>query len=314
MASFIDFAFREEYERVRILGDKLSEIDSLINWEAFRPIVKGMYDNKTEKGGRPNIDEIIMIKILILQEWHGLSDPELERQITDRISFRKFLGFPHTIPDYSTVWIFRERLNKSGKDKKIWQELQRQLDAKGLKVKKGVIQDATFITSDPGHAKSDKPRGDDAKTRRSRDGTWTKKNSKSYFGYKLHSKEDIDYGLIREIETTTASVHDSQVDLSKPGEVAYRDKGYFGADSKGHNATMNRSVRGRPIGIWDILRNKRISKKRAPGERPYAVIKNVFKSSHVMVTTVGRTAVKMIFASFGFNLYQLLTLTKQGIN
>ena len=101
MATFIDFAFREEYERVRILGDKLSEIDSLINWEAFRPIVKDMYDNKTEKGGRPNIDEIIMIKILILQEWHGLSDPELERQITDRISFRKFLGFPDTIPDYS---------------------------------------------------------------------------------------------------------------------------------------------------------------------------------------------------------------------
>ena len=94
MASFIDFAFREEYERVKSLWDKLSEIDSLINWESFLPIVKDMYDNKTEKGGRPNIDEIIMIKILILQEWHGLSDPELERQITDRVSFRKFLGFP----------------------------------------------------------------------------------------------------------------------------------------------------------------------------------------------------------------------------
>ena len=131
MASFIDFAFREEYERVRIFGDKLSEIDSIISWEAFRPIVKDIYDNKTEKGGHPNIDEIIMIKILVLQEWHGLSDPELERQITDRISFRKFLGFPDTIPDYSTIWIFRERLIKSGKDRKIWQELQRQLDAKG---------------------------------------------------------------------------------------------------------------------------------------------------------------------------------------
>ena len=76
---------------------------------------------------------------------------------------------------------------------------------------------------------------------------------------------------------------------------------------------MNRSVRGHPIGIWDILLNERISRKRAPGERPYAVIKNVFKSSQVMVTTVARTAVKMVFASFGFNLYQLLTLKKQGI-
>jgi len=313
MASFIDFAFQEEYQRVKRLGDKLAEIDSLIDWEAFRPIVKDIYNNKSEQGGRPNIDEVVMIKILVLQEWHGLSDPELERQITDRISFRKFLGFPEVVPDYTTVWAFRERLSKTGRDKKIWQELQRQLDAKGLKVRKGVIQDATFITSDPGHAKADKPRDNEAKTRRSKDGTWTKKNSKSYFGYKLHSKSDVDYGLVRDIETTTASVHDSQVDLTKPGEVAYKDNGYFGAPSKGYSATMRRSVRGHPIGIRDILRNKRISKKRAPGERPYAVIKNVFKSGHTMVTTVARVAVKMVFASFGFNLFQLLTLRKQGI-
>jgi IS5 family transposase len=311
--SFIDFAFREEYEQVKRLGDKLSEIDFLINWEVFRPIVTGLYDNKSEKGGRPNIDEIVMIKCLILQEWHGLSDPELERQITDRISFRKFLDFPDTIPDFSTIWTFRERLSKTGKDKEIWQKLQRPLDSIGLKVKKGVIQDATFITSDPGHAKANKPRGDGAKTRRSKDGTWTKKNSKSYFGYKLHSKSDVDYGLIRDIETTTASVHDSQVDLTKPGEVGYKDKGYFGATSKGYSATMRRSVRGHPIGIRDILRNKRISRKRAPGERPYAVIKNVFKSGHTRVTTVARVAVKMVFASFGFNLFQLLTLRKKGI-
>lgn len=75
---------------------------------------------------------------------------------------------------------------------------------------------------------------------------------------------------------------------------------------------MRRSVRGHPIGIKDILRNKRISKKRAPGERPYAVIKNIFKSGHTMVTTIARVAVKMVFASFGFNLFQLLTLKKQG--
>lgn len=313
MTNFIDFIFREEYERVKRLGDKLSDIDVLINWEAFRPIVTGLYNNKSEKGGRPNIDEIVMIKCLILQQWHGLSDPELERQITDRISFRKFLNFPTTIPDFSTVWTFRERLSKTGKDKEIWQELQQQLDSIGLKVKKGVIQDATFITSDPGHAKADKPRGAGAKTRRSKDGTWAKKNSKSYFGYKLHSKSDMDYGLIRNIETTTASVHDSQVDLTKPGEVGYKDKGYFGVISKGFNATMKRSVRGHPIGIRDILRNKRISRKRAPGERHYAVIKNVFKSGHTMVTTVSRVAVKMVFTSFAFNLFQLKTLKKQGI-
>ena len=99
----------EEYAKVERLGDRLAEIDSLIDWEAFRPIIAGMYRNKTEKGGRPNIDEVVMIKMLVLQQWYGLSDPELERQVADRISFRKFLGFPDAIPDYSTVWRFSMR-------------------------------------------------------------------------------------------------------------------------------------------------------------------------------------------------------------
>ena len=133
---------------------------------------------------------------------YNLSDPALERQANDRISFMNFLGFPEKIPDQTTVWYFRERLAKTGKDKAIWSELQRQLDAKGLKIRKGTIQDATFINADPGHATVNTPRGDDAKTRRSKDGTWTKKGNKSFFGYKLHTKEDCDFGLIRALEVT----------------------------------------------------------------------------------------------------------------
>jgi len=99
-------------------------------------------------------------------------------------------------------------------------------------------QDATFITADHG-ASEMKPRGAQALTRRSRDGTWTKKLKKAYFGCKLHVKTDLTYGLIRAIETTTASVHDSQVDLSRRGEVVYRDKGYFGVPTKGFDATRD---------------------------------------------------------------------------
>ncbi|MHC1565069.1 MAG: transposase [Candidatus Syntropharchaeales archaeon] len=50
-----------------------------------------MFNNRSENSGRPDIDEVVMIKLLILQQWHALSDPELERQATDRISFRRFL-------------------------------------------------------------------------------------------------------------------------------------------------------------------------------------------------------------------------------
>jgi IS5 family transposase len=51
------------------------------------------YKNKTQKGGRPEIDVIIMFKALIIQKMYGLSDPELERSLCDRVSFRKFLGW-----------------------------------------------------------------------------------------------------------------------------------------------------------------------------------------------------------------------------
>ena len=81
MESLTDFALREEYKRVAKLGDKLSEIEPLIDWKAFSPIVLDLFCNKTEKGGRPNVDVVIMIKMLVLQHWHGLSDPELERQL-----------------------------------------------------------------------------------------------------------------------------------------------------------------------------------------------------------------------------------------
>jgi len=134
---------------------------------------------------------------------------------------------------------------------------------------------------------------------------------------------DTEHRLIRDIETTTASIHDSQVDLSNPGEVVYRDKGYFGVEPMGYDATMKRAVRGKLLTIRDKLRNvaysvsnsclhskqdKRISRKRAPGERPFAVAKNIFKAAHVMVTTTTRVGVKMIFTAFAFDLYHLSTI------
>jgi IS5 family transposase len=305
MDSFRSYLQRDLYKDVEKLGDRLAEVEPLIDWETFKPIITDLYTNDGPQGGRPNIDPVVMVKMLVLQAWIGLSDPELERQATDRISFRRFLGYPESIPDSTTVWLFRERLAETGRDRLVWAELQRQLDEKGLKVKKGVAQDASFITADPGHARADKPRGTEARTRRSRDGSWTKKGGKSFFGYKLHAKMDLDHGLIRGLETTPASVHDSRVDLSLPGEVVYRDKGYFGVEPRGWDATMKRASRGHPLCIWDRLRNRRISRKRCPGERPFAVIKRVFGSGHVLVTSLPRVRVKLVFACLCFNLLRL---------
>ena len=309
MNSFMNYGLRQAYDRLSKFGDPLSEANALLDWERFRPIAEELYNNKTEKGGHPNIDVVVMIKILVLQQWYGLSDQRMERELANNVSFMNFLGFPETIPDSTTIWLFRERLTKEGKINAIWQELQRQLDSKGLVVKEGSIQDATFITSDPGRP-GNESRGEKAKTRRSRDGTWTKKGEEYYFGFKLHNKVDVQYGLIRSLETTTASVHDSQVDLSSKGARVYRDKGYFGASAKGRSVTMYRATRGHPLSKWDRLRNLLISKIRAPGERPFAVIKTVFKAAHVLVTTVQRVNVKMAFTAIAYNLYQLRTLRK----
>ena len=290
---------------------RLSQISHMIDWNPFRQILEEMYDNKSEKGGRPNCDVIMMFKILILQEWYGLSDLEVERQIADRISFMAFLGFPDPFPDSRTIWLFKQRMAETGKDKMIWAERQSQLDAMGLHVKHGTMQDATFIEDDPGSPK--KPRGDGAKTRRSRDGTWTKKGNESHFGYKLHQKTDIDYCLIREIETTTASLHDSQIDLSTKDEIVLRDRGYFGAEAKGIDFTMKRRTTEKPLEELDKERNRLISRLRSPGERPHAVIKRVFGMGRVLVTTIKRVHVELMVTAFAFDLFQLCTLKKAKV-
>jgi len=56
MESFEKYFLEKNYARVEELGDKLAEIDLLIDWEVFRPIIREMYDNHTERGGRLNND------------------------------------------------------------------------------------------------------------------------------------------------------------------------------------------------------------------------------------------------------------------
>ena len=312
MDAFNKYILQQEYNRLAELGDRLAKADQLLNWEAFRPIIKDLHRNDSEQGGRPNVDEVVMVKLLVAQQWIGLSDEEAEREAVDRLSlrlsFRRFLGYPERVPDSTTIWLFRERLAETGTDKLVWAELQRQLDEAGLRVRKGVAQDASFITADPGQSSSGKPRGGDALTRRSRDGCWAKRLRESVFGYKMHVKTDLDLGLIRAVDATSASVHDSRVDLSLPGEVVIRDEGYFGVQPRGWDASMRRGVRGHPLGLRDRLRNSRIGSKRRPVERVFAVLKRVFWSERVVVSSVPRVRVKMVFSCFCFDLLQLWTL------
>ena len=67
----------------------------------------------------------------------------------------------------------------------------------------------------------------------------------------------------------TASLHDSQVDLSMSDIPCYKDKGYAGAYCKDINVTIDKTSREHPLTVEKIRRNLRITRKHSPGERPY---------------------------------------------
>ena len=178
MKNLIDFALQEKYAKVKQLRSRLEDMKKIIDWRSFLKILP---DNDSNRG-RPAYEKILMLKILFLQGWYGISDEEIEYQIHNRLDFQQFLDFPESIPDYSTIWRFREELTEGSLIDHIWEELQGQIKNNGIEVKKGVIQDASFIIADPGKKNSGmKGRGRIAKTSRSKDGTWTKKGKKSIF-------------------------------------------------------------------------------------------------------------------------------------
>ena len=326
--SFNEFILREQYKKVMGLGDRLALMKQQINWQPFVPLVKNVFHDNETTGGRPHTDELVVVRSMLLQAWYGLSDQELEFQCHDRLSFRNFLGFPENVPDFTTIWKIRDKLKEKGTDAEIWDELQRQLDNKGYKIKEGVIQDASFIEADLGRKryykeKQAKKKGETIeytekqKHHIDKDASFSVKHGQVHYGYKNHIKLDVDNHLIRELEVTTASLHDGEIDLVKKGDVsAYRDKGYFGKKLNAKNIedmTMKRGTRAGKINGGEQKRNKMISRIRAPGERPFGVIKRVFNGGRTLVKTLERVRIKEVFKCFAFDLYQLVTLEKKKL-
>jgi len=297
--NLIQSNFPEWYKEIEKLGGPLTGISDRIDFERIRTILSDLYENDTDRGGRPNYDPVFMIKILLLQQWYNLSDPQVEKEIRDRVSFMNFLGHPEKLPDRNTIWYFRERLSKTGKGRMVFNEIRDQIMARHISIKKGTMQDASFIESDIGEY--GKQSGEDAKTRRSRDGTSATKNGEKHFGYRAHTLVN-EMKIIEKLSVTPANVHDSKIDLSIPRIVCYRDKGYFGSECKGINGTMDRAVRDHKLPIKSVRRNLRISRIRSAVEHPYAFFENMFHFFHVMVTTVQRVRVKTYFTAMCYNL------------
>ena len=325
--TFEAYILKEKYKKIHGLGDRLALMKDQIDWKPFIKIIDSAFDDNNKIGGRPHTDEIVVVKCMLLQSWYGLSDPELEFQCNDRISFQNFLGLDQKVPDFSTIWRIRDRLKERGKEDAIWNELQRQLNEKGYKIKKGVIQDASFIEADLGRKrywkeKKAKKEGkeieysDKQKRHIDKDGSFSVKHGQVHYGYKTHTKLDVDNHHIRDYDVTTASLHDGEIDLiERRDKTAYRDKGYFGKQLNAKNVedkTMKRATKARKLNGGEQLRNKVISRIRCQGERPYSVMKRTFHNERTQVKTLERVMIKEMFKCFAYNLYQLVTLERKA--
>ncbi|MCL4480646.1 MAG: hypothetical protein M1113_04070 [Candidatus Thermoplasmatota archaeon] len=55
----------ELYTEIEALGDPLTGNSDRIDFERIRQILSNLYENDTEKGGRPNYDPVMKVKILL---------------------------------------------------------------------------------------------------------------------------------------------------------------------------------------------------------------------------------------------------------
>ena len=141
-----------------------------------------------------------MFKILLLQQWHTLSDPGAEEAVRDRLSFRRFCGLPLEVetPDHASIWRFRQMIEDLGLSAALLGETNRQLDALGLIVKRGTLVDATLIAA----SLKRPPYGSGGVNPRDRDARVAVKRKTVHFGYKAHLAVDEQSGLVRQAEMT----------------------------------------------------------------------------------------------------------------
>jgi len=128
----------------------LDQLDQSIDWEALATPVRRLYHN--DHGGNPAGPVVMMLKILLLQKWFNLSDPQAEEQINDRLSFRRFvgLGAQESAPDETTIVKFRDRLRRGGVEAELFEIVARSIEERGLLVREGTLVDALILEAPTG--------------------------------------------------------------------------------------------------------------------------------------------------------------------
>jgi len=180
-------------------GDPLEAIDRLVPWETFRADIETVVltpeEMRKSRAGRKPLDAIVMFRMLVLQALNNLSDEQAEYQVRDRLSFTRFLrlGIEDSIPDATTLWLFREKLAKAGLIERLFDRFDQHLAAKGYMARGGQMVDATIVpvpTQRNSHDENETVKAGrlpqewynkPAKLRqKDRDARWTKRHGRSF--------------------------------------------------------------------------------------------------------------------------------------
>lgn len=232
------------------------------------------------------------------------SDPDLEGQINDRISFKAFIGLPlsEPSPDHSIICRFRERI---GKDilEQIHHELLEQFSVKGCSLESGLAVDARVIKSasrpvadkklrelrEKRKAKARMKKNTQRAMRFERDfdSDWTVKNNNPIFGMKEHASIDVKSGLVLSTCVSRASEHDTNyfsyvvvkgIHEKNLPDVVYADKGYCSRSNRKFlsmncigDGIMRKNQINASLTTTEIERNKSISMVRYKGAQYFGI-------------------------------------------
>lgn len=303
----------------------LAKLDAAVPWKKLiAPIVKlpeyARYIQDPSRPGERPIDPGVMLRCLMLQKWFNLSDPQLEEQLKDRISFRRFAGLSQQdrTPDETTFVKFRARLREAKLDEVIFQAVLKHVDSQGLLVKGGTIVDATIIEQSLGHKTGQKDEKGQDLTTRDPEASFTKKGDVSYHGYKMHTATDTS-GLITGVAVSTASHHDSRhIDelIEDEKRAVFADSAYSDAQRRAElqkrgvlPAIIYKRVRGQEkLHPWQKKWNKLVSQVRAIGEHPYAWMKRLMNFTRCRYRGLRRNAFDFVMTAAAYNVRKSASL------
>ncbi len=290
----------------------LDGVSAMVNWKPVEKLLQRQLGRSVAVQAGPRAyPALLMLKILLLQQWYGLSDLETEAALLDRISFVRFTGLSleDSVPDHTTICRFRNLLTEKNILKKLLDEINNQLEKQGKLVKKGVAVDASIISSaarprkqvevetvarDREEPETGSDQGENASVTvsysRDSDAAWTKKGKEFYYGFKAHTSVDAETGLVLAAHITPANHSDTGeleklvLDSHLPEQArVYADKGYTSEKNsqilkkyRCKNGIMSRAWKNRPLTGRDRQRNKLISQKRYVVERVFGTLKGPY--------------------------------------